>query len=552
MKLTRLVLSLSLMIASAPASCWAHFLWIAAGPQAKDGRVHVYFSEAVEPDDPELLNKVAKLKLWQFAPDGRATELKTAKDADSLVADAVEGANPLFGISHEYGVLARGDETFLLMYHAKSLPSSDPETWRAAANVTKLPFEIVPSAAADKTLLTILWQGKPLAGSVVTVTGPGIEKKLEATSNDQGEVAFELKSAGLFSIRAKHSEATKGEQEGKAYSSVRHYATLALTVGPPAEKVTTATASPSIALPPLDPGVTSFGAAIIDNVLYVYGGHLGQPHHYSKEGQSDLLLKLELAQPTKWEVVSGGPKRTGLAAVAHGGKFYRIGGFEARNEEEEKQSLWSMPDFARFDPKTNEWETLPSLPEGRSSHDALVIGDTLYVVGGWEIQGSGETKWHDTAYTVDLSADKLEWKALPKPPFLRRALSLGEWQEKVVAIGGMQSEGGPTTATAIYDPRSQQWSDGPKLNGEPMEGFGSSAFLCADKLCVTTFAGNLQVLSADGSAWVNTGKLAHPRFFHRMLPLNASQAIIVGGASMKTGKVVELETISITQGAAGD
>lgn len=554
MKLTRLILSLSLMITSAPASCWAHFLWIAAGPQAKDGKVHVYFSEAVEPDDPELLEKVAKLKLWQFSADGTATELKTTKDADSLVATPLDGTNPVFGLSHDYGVLARGDETFLLKYHAKSLPSSDPKSWRAAANPTQLPLEIVPSSASGKTVLTVLWHGKPVAGSTVTVTGPGIEKKLEATSDDKGEVTFDLKSPGLFSVRAKQSEAIKGEFEGKAYGSVRHYATLALSLGTAAENATASASpvNPSIALPPLDPGVTSFGAAIIDNALYVYGGHFGKPHHYSKDGQSDQLLKLDLVHPTKWEVVSSGPKRTGLAAVAHGGKFYRIGGFEARNDEADKQSLWSMPDFARFDPKTNQWETLPALPEGRSSHDALVIGDTLYVVGGWEIQGSGETKWHDTAYTVDLSADKLEWKPLPNPPFQRRALSLGEWQGKVVAVGGMQSEGGPTTATAIYDPQSQKWSDGPKLNGEPMEGFGSSAFLCADKLCVTTFAGNLQVLSADGSQWNNTGKLAYPRFFHRMLPLNATQAVIVGGASMKTGKIVELETIPITSGTAGD
>jgi uncharacterized GH25 family protein len=537
----------------APASSRAHFLWVAAHSQTKDGKVHVYFSDAASPDDPSLLDKVTHAKVWQIARDGNATLLKTSKDADSLVADPVEEADPSFILSHEYGVTARGNETFLLKYHAKCHPSPKPQTWQTINKTDQLPLEIVARMNGEQIVLTILWQGKPLNDSTVTVVGPGIESKLEATSNQQGEVSFGLKSSGLYSIRAKHTEATPGEWYGKAFSSIRHYATLALSAGGGAASApTTSLAAPVSAWPALDPGLTSFGAALVGDELYVYGGHFGKPHHYSKVGQSDQLLRLNVKQPAKWEVVSTGPRRTGLAAVSYDNKFYRIGGFEARNEEAEKQSLWSMTDFACFDPKSGTWQQLPALPKGRSSHDALVIGSTLYVVGGWELKGEENPNWHDSAYTVDLAAATLEWKELPKPPFLRRAISLGEWQGKVVAIGGMQPEGGPTTATAIFDPKSQVWSEGPKLNGEPMEGFGTSAFLCHHKLCVTTLAGNLQILSADGSRWVNSGKLTHPRFFHRMLPLNASQALIIGGASMKTGKIHELEILEIGAGSAGD
>jgi uncharacterized GH25 family protein len=550
MRISRIALGLLLFVSAAPTSCRAHFIWVASGSQAKDGKVHVYFSESVSPDDPDLLDKIAKLQLWQFSKDGKATLLKTTKDADSFVADPVEGEGAVFAVSHDYGVLARGKETFLLKYHGKSQPSAKPQTWRAVASPEQLPLEIVARAEGDQTVLTVLWQGKPLAESVVTVTGSGIEHKLEATSNVKGEVSFALKSTGLFSIRAKHSEAIKGEFKGQAYGSVRHYATLGLSLG---EDTTAAANVPPVsAFPSLDPGITSFGAAIIGDDLLVYGGHFGKPHHYSKQGQSDQLLRLNLKQPTKWDVIGTGPRRTGLAAVAHAGKFYRIGGFEARNEDADKQSLWSMSDFARFDPASDQWEQLPSLPAGRSSHDALVIGDTLYVVGGWELQGEGNSKWHDVSYSVDLSAPTLEWKELPKQPFQRRALSLGEWQGKVYAIGGMQSEGGITTETAFFDPATRTWGAGPKLNGESMEGFGSSAFLCGGQLCVTTYAGNLQVLSDDGSKWVNRGKLAYPRFFHRMLPLNTSQAVIVGGASMQTGKIRELEILPVVAGAAGD
>ena len=40
---------------------------------------------------------------------------------------------------------------------------------------------------------------------------------------------------------------------------------------------------------PLPQGITSFGAAILDDVLYVYGGHKGRAHHYHKSGQVNEL-----------------------------------------------------------------------------------------------------------------------------------------------------------------------------------------------------------------------------------------------------------------------
>ncbi|WP_157605101.1 hypothetical protein [Schlesneria paludicola] len=549
MKRIRFTLSLVLFLAALPTSGWAHFLWIASGSQASDGKVHVYFSESVAPDEPELLDRVAKLKLWQWSRDGVRTVLDVEKDANSLAATPAQAAEAVFGLSHDYGVMSRGGETFLLKYHATSQPTSNAKNWRAIGKSDELPFEIVPSVSGREVTLTVLWQGKPLADSPVTISGPGIEKHLDVVTSAQGKVGLSSNAPGLYSVRAKQIEAKSGELDGKGYTSIRHYTTLALSLAEDSFAVTSTV--PGTVFPALDPGITSFGGAIIGDELYVYGGHFGQPHHYSMEGQSDRLLRLNLAQPSGWEQVAHGPRRTGLAAVAHGGKFYRIGGFEARNQAADKQSLWSMSDFARFDPVSKEWESLTPLPSGRSSHDAVVIGNLLYVIGGWELSGEGNTKWHDSAYVVDLSAEKLVWTELPKPPFQRRAISVGAWQGKVYVIGGMQSEGGTTTATAFYDPASMTWGEGPKLNGESMDGFGSSAFLCGQRLFVSTFSGSLQALADDGQSWINLEKLSHPRFFHRMLPLNDSQLVVVGGASMKVGKIRELEVLTVGTKLAG-
>ena len=92
-----------------------------------------------------------------------------------------------------------------------------------------------------------------------------------------------------------------------------------------------------------------------------------------------------------------------------------------------------------------------------------MIGSTLYVVGGWQLQGDATTQWHDTALSVDLSQDKLTWKPIAQPPFHRRALALAEHNGKLYCIGGMQEDGGPTTKTAVYDPATDVWTKGPSL-----------------------------------------------------------------------------------------
>ncbi len=298
-------------------------------------------------------------------------------------------------------------------------------------------------------------------------------------------------------------------------------------------------------IPDLPQAITSFGAAVLDDSIYIYGGHHGEAHHYSQSGQSGELLRLDLNDLAAWRVVASGPRLQGLAMVAHGGKLYRVGGFTARNQDDEDQDLWSVSDLACYDPQGGDWESLPPMPADRSSFDAAVAGDTLYVVGGWAMQGEKETVWLDSAHAVDLSQTPLTWKPLAKPPFQRRALSVGALQGKVYVIGGMQPDGAVTTGTVVYDPKADAWTDGPRLPGDDMEGFGTACFPARDRLYVSTASGNILRLSDDGDAWESVAKLKAGRFFHRMLPFDRQHFAILGGASMKTGRFAQVDLAPI-------
>lgn len=520
----------------------AHFLWVLSKPYEKTPAACVYFSETASPDAPDLLDRVASAKAWVFG--GRrgdeAKSLKLEKKGDALVGElSPEFVQSPVVLSHTYGVASRGGETFLLNYSAKNYPLALPGTWRAIKDAELLPLEICPSLRGSEMELRVLWQEEPLAGAAVTIEGPGIDKKLEGTTDERGMYRCNLPEGGLFSIRAKHVEDRAGEHDGQAYKSIRHYSTLALRFALPQ------VLSSAHSLPPLMRGVTSFGGAVIGDNLYVYGGQTGRAHEYSPDGQSGELFRLNLNEPRSWEQLPGGPRLTGLAMVAHGGRLYRVGGFAVKNAEGEEESLWSQADFARFDPQTAQWSPLPSMPAGRSSHDAAILGSTLYVVGGWNMQGKGETKWHDTALAIDLADGSGQWKPIAQPPFRRRALTLAAWHNKLYCLGGMQERGEPVTSVAVYDPASDSWSDGPALMGSGMDGFGSSAFACAGELFATTMSGSVQRLSGDGTHWEFVGQLQHPRFFHRLLPWHDDRLIVVGGASMASGKILALEILPV-------
>jgi hypothetical protein len=303
-------------------------------------------------------------------------------------------------------------------------------------------------------------------------------------------------------------------------------------------------------LAPLKSPVTSFGAAIADGHLYTYGGHLGSPHSYSAEEQTGELLRLSVAKPESWEALGNGPKRTGLAMVAYGGKLYRVGGWESQNKAGEKWNLFSQSDFARFDPKTGKWEDLTPLPQGRSSHDAAVLGSKLYVVGGWKLDGEGDGEWHDTALVADLAADKPEWKEIASPPFMRRALAVAAFNGKVYVIGGMTDSNEATTAVSIYDEQSNSWSEGPAIPGKGFDGFGTSAIATKEGIYCTAGSGGLFRLSNDGKQWEEVGQLSKPRMFHRLVATDDGRLLVVGGTSRKTGKVTEVEAIEVKLASA--
>lgn len=301
------------------------------------------------------------------------------------------------------------------------------------------------------------------------------------------------------------------------------------------------------AYPDLPEAISSFGAVVCDKHLYVYSGHTGTAHDHSKHNLSQHFRRIAVGGSAEWENLPFEDPLQGLPLVAHGGKVYRIGGLQALNDDVESPDLHSSDKFSCFDPATQKWTSLAKLPSPRSSHDAVVIGDRLFVVGGWNLTGDGDDgEWHDHALVADLSQQPVAWTKF-EVPFQRRALAASTRDGRLYVIGGMNEDHDIERTVSIYDPEQKAWSDGPTLPGEGMNGFGVSAWNLDGRLLVSGTDGRVHCLSADGAHWLTAAKLATPRFFHQLVPASRKhQLLAVGGAAMRKGHLTNIEVIQVS------
>ena len=546
MRTKRILICSALTLACMTASSLqAHFPWLVRG---EDGKATFFFGENLAERTYKLPPSIAQAELKMLNGKGDLSKVEVVKvENDSLVGLQTVEAVPenAFLVSDvTFGIYHGSRLSYTSMFQGGKLPTStaSPEKNPAAKGLFA---HLIDTDSGVDVVVTL--SGKPLEGVEVHLYCAEGEEEGKAKTDPDGKVSFtdEQVEAGLNAVMVGHNVNRAGKWDGAPYEAESHYITISFLdpEQPVAKK--DADASVTTKFAPLPFAITSFGAARAGDSLYVYGGHTGDAHSYSNEAQSNKLMRLDLARPeSAWEVVAEGERQQGLGMVAYKDQLILVGGFTAKNKEGEKHDLHSLPMVRAFDLKTKSWSDLPSLPEARSSHDAALVGDTLYVVGGWNMSGEGNTTWHETALAMDLSAENRSWVVIPNPPFKRRAIATVEHQGKLFVIGGMNDKGGPTKAVAIYDPATKSWSEAKELVGEKaMAGFGASGWSANGQLIVTTYEGNIEQWDNDAKSWKVLGKSSDARFFHRLLPIAPNSLIAIGGANMESGKFLDLEVI---------
>ena len=286
-------------------------------------------------------------------------------------------------------------------------------------------------------------------------------------------------------------------------------------------------------VPVLPGGLTSFGAVEHEGVLYVLGGYSGTPHAYSAKDQHGELLAYDAAASAseRWSVVSEVPPVQGAALVSHPSGIIRVGGMRAMNQTiAAGQELVSIDVVQRFDAQARRWIDLPALPEGRSSHDAIVIGDTLFVVGGWQLDHEAKGgAWPAEMFTLDLSTEGASWER-KATPFARRALAVATVDGKLYVLGGMDAKREISSNVEVYDPQTGEWT---RAADFPGAGFGMAAVGANGSLYASGADGVVHRLDPRSGAWQDATSMVLPRFFHRLVASHDGTVWALGGIRSK-------------------
>ena len=523
------------------------------------------FGESAADEAYHLPESLADVEIWCRTPNGERTALKTEKvdndDRVGLVAPLPNAELPeVIETTREYGVY--GD--FLLTYYAKHIRAKSNDQLAAAGPSKELKLDVVPKATDEGLELTVLWDGKPRAGVDVNVKVDGENEDVEAEklkTDADGKVTLQPEGcrpgrrAGQRPRRLAKRRAQGQEVHQRRPLCVAHVP-LAATPRPSSRHVEEpkpekAAENKSRQSPPLPEAVSSFGAAVADGYLYVYSGHTGTEHDHSAANLSQHFRP----RPARRR------HRVGRAADGNAAARPAAGGPRRQDLPRRRPERPQRHDRRRRRPALDHRilratirprRSGPRSPRcrlPRSSHNAVVIGDKLYVTGGWTLSGSREGEWLDDSLVYDFSDPGAGWQKLPKQDFQRRALRGRQWQGKLAALGGMDEEANISRRVDFFDPATGKWSQGPELPGTGMSGFGVSAWSLGDDLYVSGFNGRVFKLADDGSKWEVVAKLAQPRFFHQLVPAAKDDALLVVGGASRDGHLDDVELIDVSAAA---
>ena len=296
-------------------------------------------------------------------------------------------------------------------------------------------------------------------------------------------------------------------------------------------------------------GLTSFGAAVDNGWLYVLGGYFGDPHAYSIEGQSGAFMAINLHDTRDVRLLSDVEPVQGAELVPWRGQLVSVGGMHARNTADEPAQLVSSKRAALYDPLTGAWTELPPLPEPRSSHRAVLVGDRLHVLGGWSMSGSSKgAEWAKTSFVLNLDDHGSGWNSI-ETPFVSRALGAAAAGDHVCVVGGISEDRAVTSDVWILDTASAEWTQGPSF---PDWGFGVSATSHGSAVMASGKTGEIFALRPGQASWESRGDLTHGRIFHELRSVSSDALVALGGiVGMGThGRVRAIERLELSKAAA--
>jgi hypothetical protein len=107
-------------------------------------------------------------------------------------------------------------------FHGKYLDVSSAEEVSRLSRTRKLPLDISPAIKSGEVTITVFFENKPLAKTVVWIWAPN-GKETKPTTDADGTITLKNLAPGIYSFAAIHNlEDPAGEFQGEPYKGVMH------------------------------------------------------------------------------------------------------------------------------------------------------------------------------------------------------------------------------------------------------------------------------------------------------------------------------------------
>jgi N-acetylneuraminic acid mutarotase len=147
--------------------------------------------------------------------------------------------------------------------------------------------------------------------------------------------------------------------------------------------------------------------------------------------------------------------RTEVAGAVWEGRIVVIGGLDAAGR--------AVAAVDVYDPETDAWHAGPDLPEPLHHTAVATLGDRVYVVGGYAVEGG---RWVPRAEVWSLGPGDEAWRPGPPLGTPRGALAAAATGGGIVVVGGVAPGGHVLATTEILDVGADAWRPGPAMEIE--------------------------------------------------------------------------------------
>lgn len=179
-------------------------------------------------------------------------------------------------------------------------------------------------------------------------------------------------------------------------------------------------------------------------------------------GEDDTAAGADGQAPAPGRAAPLPQPRTEVAGTTWQGQVVVVGGLDDGGDAVARVDV--------YDPDADAWQTRPELPAALHHTAVAMLGERLYVVGGYTNQ---DGTWSAESAVYSLGPGEDRWHEEPALGTARGALAVASTGERLVAVGGV-NDGQVLTSTETLARGQDEWRPGPELT-TPREHLAATA-----------------------------------------------------------------------------